>query len=105
MFRHNLFGAQQVNTRSLVSISGLAPGLHRLLSRRCRMGRPRKKREPLPPIWRVPDGLWALAGPIIAGVDPPNRVGPKRLSARAILDAIIYRGRTGCRWNRLPKEY
>src|SRR3954463_14571841 len=104
MFRHNLFGAQQVNTRSLVSISGLAPRLHRLLSRRCSMGRPRKKREPLPPIWRVPDELWAIAEPIITELDPPNRVGPKRVPARPILDAIIYRGRTGCQWDHLPAE-
>src|SRR3954467_13964140 len=69
------------------------------------MGRPRKKREPLPPIWRVPDELWAIAEPIIAELDPPNRVGPKRVSAREILDAIIYRGRTGCQWNWLPREY
>jgi len=69
------------------------------------MGRPRKEREPLPPIWRVPDELWAEVEPIIAELDPPNRVGPKRVSARPILDAIIYRGRTGGQWNRLPQEY
>jgi putative transposase len=49
--------------------------------------------------------LWAEVEPISAELDPPNRVGPKRVSARAILDAIIYRGRTGCEWNRLPKAY
>jgi putative transposase len=27
------------------------------------------------------------------------------VSARPIMDAIIYRGRTGCQWNRLPEEY
>ena len=43
------------------------------------MVRAKKERKPLPPIWRVP--------------------------ARPILDAIIYRGRTGCQWNHLPKEY
>jgi putative transposase len=63
------------------------------------------KREPLPTIWRVPDELWAEIEPIIVELDPPNRVGPKRTSAREILDAIIYRGRTGCQWNRLPKEF
>ena len=51
------------------------------------------------------DELWAIAGPIIAELDPPKRVGPKRVPARPILDAIIYRGRTGCQWNRLPREY
>ena len=53
------------------------------------MARARKKREPLPPIWRVPDELWAIAEPIIGEFDPPNRVGPKRVAARPILDAII----------------
>ena len=69
------------------------------------MGRPRKKREPLPPIWRVPDELWAIAEPIIAELDPPNLVAPKRVPARPILDAIIYRGRTGCQWKHLPEKY
>ena len=69
------------------------------------MGRRKQDPKPLPPIWRVPDELWAEVEPIIAELDPPNRVGPKRRPARQILDAIIYRGRTGCQWNRLPKEY
>ena len=69
------------------------------------MARAKKGRKPLPPIWRVPDELWAIAEPIIAELDPPNRVGPKRVPARPILDAIIYRGRTGCQWNWLPQEY
>jgi putative transposase len=53
----------------------------------------------------VPDEFWVIAEPIIMEVDPPNRVGPTRVSARAILDAIIYRGRTGWQWNRLPAAY
>jgi transposase len=69
------------------------------------MARLKSEREPLPPIWRVSDELWAEVEPIIAELDPPNRVGPKRVPARPILDAIIYRGRTGCQWNRLPREY
>jgi putative transposase len=63
------------------------------------------EREALPTIWRVPDELWAEIEPIILELDRPNRVGPKRTPAREILDAIIYRGRTGCQWNRLPKEF
>ena len=69
------------------------------------MARRKKERAPLPAIWRVPDELWAEVEPIIAELDPPNRVGPKRVPARPILDAIIYRGRTGCQWNHLPAEY
>jgi transposase len=68
---------------------------------------PRRKQvgEPLPPIWRVSDELWGVVEPILAELDPPHRVGPKRVPARPILEAIIYRGRTGCQWNRLPKEF
>src|SRR5215212_7886959 len=69
------------------------------------MASERSGREPLPTIWRVPDELWAEIEPILAELDPPNRVGPKRVPARPILDAIIYRGRTGCQWNRLPREF
>jgi len=59
----------------------------------------------LPTIWRVPDDLWERIEPIIAECDPPKRTGRKRIDARATLDAIIYRLRTGCQWNRLPKEF
>src|SRR5581483_6551357 len=64
----------------------------------------KQARAPLPPIWRVPDELWAEIEPILAELDPPKRVGPKRVPARPILDAVIYRGRTGWQWNRLPAE-
>ena len=69
------------------------------------MGRPRKERAPLPPIWRLPDALWAEVEPILAELDPRKRKGAEPTPARPILDAIIYRGRTGCQWNRLPTEY
>ena len=68
------------------------------------MGRPKKKRAPLPPIWRASDELWALIEPILAECDPPKR-GPRRIDQRAALDAIIFRLRTGCQWNWLPREY
>src|SRR4051794_38134426 len=68
------------------------------------MGRPRKVRAPLPPIWRTPDELWGEVEPIRAELDPPKQ-GPKRIDQRAALDAVIFRLRSGCQWNRLPKEY
>ncbi len=68
------------------------------------MGRPKKVRAPLPPIWRTPEGLWAEVEPILAELDPPKR-GPKRIDPRAALDAMIFRLRSGCQWNRLPAEY
>ncbi len=42
--------------------------------------------------------------PILAEHDPPKR-GPKRIDQRHALDAVIFRMRSGCQWNRLPKEY
>jgi hypothetical protein len=54
------------------------------------MGRPKKQRQPLPPIWRASDELWALIAPILAEPDPPKR-GPQRIDRRAALDAIIFR--------------
>ena len=45
------------------------------------MGRPKKVRAPLPPIWEAPDELWAMIEPILAEHDPPKR-GPKRIDQR-----------------------
>ena len=43
--------------------------------------------------------------PILEKYDPPRRLGRKRIDQRRALDAIVYRIRSGCRWNHLPKEY
>jgi putative transposase len=69
------------------------------------MGRQKKERKPLPPIWRVSDEQWALIEPVLERADPPARKGPARTDQRAIFDAVIFRLRTGCQWNWLPKEY
>ena len=63
----------------------------------------RAEPEPLPTIWRVPDDLWARIAPILAAYDPPKHTGRRRINERAALDAIIFRLRTGCQWNRLSK--
>jgi putative transposase len=67
------------------------------------MGRPKKLRAPLPPIWRRADEQWALIEPVLATYDPAARTGPARTDQRAVLDAVIFRLRTGCQWNRLPQ--
>ena len=69
------------------------------------MGRPKKVREPLPTIWRTPDELWALIEPILAELDPPAATGRPRVDPRGVLDAVIFRLRSGCQWNWLPREY
>jgi putative transposase len=60
--------------------------------------------KPLPTIWRVPDELWEKIEPIFEEYDPPKSTGRPRVDQRAVLDAVIFRLRTGCQWNRLPKE-
>ena len=69
------------------------------------MARKRKEGKPLPTIWRVPDRLWERIKPVLDEYDPPRRTGRKRIDARAALDAILYRMRSGCQWNHLPKEF
>lgn len=68
------------------------------------MGRRKKAWKPLPPIWECSDELWALIEPILAEYDPAKQ-GPPRIDQRGAFDAIIFRLRTGCQWNRLPWEY
>ena len=70
---------------------------------------PDVEREPtlgrVPDVDRVPDELWESVRPILDRYDPPRRLGRKRIDQRAALDAIVYRLRSGCRWNHLPKEF
>ena len=61
--------------------------------------------EELPTIWEVPDALWAQMEPIIQELDPPKATGRKRADPRRQLEGIIFRLRTSCQWNRLPKEF
>ena len=61
--------------------------------------------KPPPTIWRVPDDLWEKIEPILEQYDPPKRTGRSRADRRGVLDAVIFRLRTGCQWNRLPKEF
>jgi putative transposase len=57
------------------------------------------------PIAQVSDEAWEAVQPILEKYDPPRRLGRKRIDQRRALDAIVYRIRSGCRWNHLPKEY
>jgi transposase len=59
----------------------------------------------LPTIWTVPDELWEKVQCLLDRFDPPNKTGRKRIDARRALNGMIYRMRTGCQWNHLPKEF
>jgi putative transposase len=60
---------------------------------------------PLPAIWEVPDALWARIEALLNEFDPPKPTGRKRKDPRALLNGIIYRFRTGCQWEHIPKVY
>ena len=61
--------------------------------------------ESMPAIWCVPDELWEKIEPILAEHDPPKRIGRPHADRQAVLGAVIFRLRTGCQWNRMPKEF
>lgn len=59
----------------------------------------------LPTIWEVPDDLWERIEWLLNEYDPPKTTGRSRADARRMLDGIIFRFRTGCQWNHIPKVY
>jgi len=70
------------------------------------MAKRRKSRDvELKTIWEVPDELWSRIEPLILEMYPPAPVGRPRADLRRVLDGIIYHMRTGCQWNRLPREF
>ena len=60
--------------------------------------------ESLPTIWEIPDDLWERIEPVILKLDPPKAKGRKRVDQRRMLEGIIFRMRSSCQWNRLPKD-
>ena len=69
------------------------------------MARAKRAAEPLPTIWHASDELWAGVERVLAECDPPARFGPARVDQRKAFDGLIFRLRSGCHWNRLPREY
>jgi len=71
---------------------------------------PRTKREtkPLETIWEVPDQLWERIEPILLEDAPPppkSHGGRPRIDLRAAFNGIIFRLRSGCQWNQLPRRF
>ena len=62
------------------------------------------KSETLATIWEIPDDLWERIEPVILELDPPKAKGRKRVNQRKMLEGVIFRMRSSCQWNHLPKE-
>lgn len=56
-------------------------------------------------IWEVPDELWERLECLLNEEIPPKDTGRPRANLRSVLNGIIFRLRSGCQWNRLPKDY
>lgn len=63
----------------------------------------RQKR--MPTLWEVPDDLWGRIEQLINAYDPPAPTGRPPENPRRIIDGLIFRIRTGCQWNHIPKVY
>jgi len=61
--------------------------------------------KPLPTLWNVPDALWEQMQSLIDQHDPPKPTGRPRTDARKAFDGILYRMRSACQWNHLPKAF
>ena len=59
----------------------------------------------LPTIWIVPDPLWNVIASVLATYDPPAPTGRERIDQRKAFDGVLFRMRTGCQWNQLPKGF
>jgi putative transposase len=59
----------------------------------------------MPTLWEVPDDLWERIQTLLDQYDPAKSTGRDREDARQILDGLIFRFRTGCQWNHIPRVY
>ncbi len=64
-----------------------------------------RKDNEIPTIWEIPDELWVQVENVLEELLPPKPTGRKRANPRSILNGIIFRARSGCQWNKLPREY
>jgi putative transposase len=61
--------------------------------------------QEIPTIWRVSDLVWSEIQAILDRFYPFSPKGHNRADLRRVFDGIIFRLRSGCQWNQLPKEY
>ena len=66
------------------------------------MVRRKPRRKPLGTIWEISDELWRRIEPILLEFWPKKPTGRKVANWRKMLNAIIFRMRSGCQWDQLP---
>lgn len=64
-----------------------------------------RKARPLPTIWEVPDALWGRILLILQEFWPRKPTGRHVANWRNALNGIIFRMRSGCQWDRLPRRF
>jgi putative transposase len=70
------------------------------------MARKRFQPKPLATIWEVNDELWARIEPILQeDWQPSPKGGQPPKDWRQMFNGIIHRLRSGCQWNRLPRQF
>src|SRR3954452_21334755 len=67
--------------------------------------RRKPKSKPLGTIWELPDALWEKILPILLEFWPKKPTGRRVANWRIVLNGIIFRMRTGCQWEQLPRKF
>lgn len=69
------------------------------------MGRRKREATPAPTIWEIPDDGWAIVEAILRVHYARKEMDRRRVDLRRVLNGVIFRMRTGCQWNNLPKAF
>lgn len=52
-----------------------------------------------------PDEIWEAVRPLIPQHPRSSKGGRPRIHDRLVFSGIVYRARTGCQWDAIPKEF
>ena len=69
------------------------------------MARPKSRRKPLGTIWEISDELWQRIEPILKEFWPKKPTRRRVANWRKMINAIIFRSRSGCQWDQLPERF
>jgi putative transposase len=64
-----------------------------------------RQRPSLGTIWEVPDTLWERVLPILQEFWPAKATGRHHADWRKALNGILFRMRSGCQWEQLPRKF